>query len=130
MVKKTGFNKKKKTGKFLFWFPRIFTMLFVLFISMFALDIFGNGYSFWETVVGLFMHLIPSFLLIIGLIIAWRNELIGGILFIGFGLWYVGTILINSPGSFEWYMLSYSFIIAGPAFIIGIMFLLDWKKKK
>jgi len=123
-------SKNKKINKWLFWTPRVLTFLFVLFISLFALDIFGNGYTFWETVVGLFMHLIPSFLLIIFFIIAWRYELVGAVGFFGLGLLYIGMILINSlKGPFEWYMLSYPFIIGGPAIIIGILFFLNWKKK-
>lgn len=31
---------------------------------------------------------------------------------------------------FEWYMLSWSIEIAGPAFFIGILFLMGWFKKK
>jgi hypothetical protein len=32
--------------------------------------------------------------------------------------------------SFEWYMVSYSLIIAGPAFLIGILFIVNWLKKR
>ena len=39
-------NKTMKST--LFWIPRIAGILFILFISIFALDIFGQGYSFWE----------------------------------------------------------------------------------
>ena len=95
----------------LFWTPRILTILFILFISLFALDVFGNGYGFWETVLALFMHLIPSFVLIVVLIIAWRYDLVGAIGFVLAGLLYIFTLFKNPE--FEWYMLSWSFIIAG-----------------
>ncbi len=55
----------------LFWAPRIAGIPFILFLSLFALDIFGQGYSFWETIVGLFMHLIPSIILAIAVALAW-----------------------------------------------------------
>jgi hypothetical protein len=38
------------------------------------------------------------------------------------------TILLMNP--FEWYMLSWSLIIAGPAFLVGILFFINWFKKK
>ena len=44
-----------------FWTPRFFGVLFALFISMFALDVFGEGRGFWETTLALLMHLIPAF---------------------------------------------------------------------
>jgi len=50
---------KKKTKKALYWAPRIIAILFIVFISLFALDVFIEGYGFWETIVALFMHLVP-----------------------------------------------------------------------
>jgi hypothetical protein len=76
---------------------------------MFALDIFDMGLGFWGTIVGLFMHLIPSFLLTIAIIIAWRWEWVGAVLFIGWAIWYV----ISARG-FDW---SVYVIIAGMAYI-------------
>ena len=65
-------------GAILRWTPRIGILLFAAFVSLFALDIFGQGYSFWETVVGLFMHLIPTWILLAVLVVAWRWPLVGG----------------------------------------------------
>ncbi|MFA6256138.1 MAG: hypothetical protein WC606_03040 [Candidatus Absconditabacterales bacterium] len=110
----------KKGKGFFYWFPRIAGIVFILFISMFALDIFGNGYTFWQTVVGLFMHLIPSFVLAIVLIISRKYDLIGAIAFTLAGLAYI----IVTLGKVEWYIaISWSLIIAGPAICIGICFL-------
>ena len=41
---------------------------------MFALDVFDGRHSFWETILALLMHLIPVFVLILVLVIAWRRE--------------------------------------------------------
>ncbi|MCX6786200.1 MAG: hypothetical protein NTZ18_05160 [Candidatus Komeilibacteria bacterium] len=118
----------KKTNKFIYWTPRILSILFILFLAMFSLDIFGNGYSFWETVLGLFMHNIPVFILTGVLIIAWKHEIVGGIAFTLAGLLYIALLLLRNQ--FEWYMLSWSMIIAGPAFLIGILFFINWRNKK
>ncbi len=114
--------------KCLYWAPRILSIIFILFISLFALDIFDLKLGFWGTLLGLFMHLIPSFILIIILIISWKHEIIGGIAFIFAGLIYIVNLFISS--NFEWYMLSWSVIIAGPAFIIGVLWILNWKRRK
>lgn len=118
--------------KFIYWTPRVLGILFVLFLMMFSLDIFDGNYGFWGTVVGLFMHNLPAIILAVLLWLSWKREIIGAITFIAAGLLYVGLIMISglASGRFEWYMLSYSFIIAGPAILVGVLFLLGWLKKK
>jgi hypothetical protein len=102
--------------KILFWAPRILGILFALFVSIFALDVFGAGYSFWNTLIALFMHLIPVYLLLIGLAIAWRQEWVGAAVFIGFSVWY----LIAFGGQFPW---SVYLVMAGLPFVIGVLFI-------
>jgi lysylphosphatidylglycerol synthetase-like protein (DUF2156 family) len=122
---------KKKSSKFIFWTPRILSILFVLFLMLFSLDIFGQGYTFWETVLGLFMHNIPALLLAGVVWISWKYEIVGGIAFILAGLLYIAMLLVQAfRGSFEWYMISWSMTIAGPAFLVGILFLIGWYRKK
>jgi len=130
-MKKTINKMDKKINKFIYWTPRVASILFILFLAMFSLDIFGQGYSFSETVVGLLMHNIPSFILLIILLISWKYEIVGGIAFILAGLLYTAMIIMNAiQGSFEWYMLSWILTIAGPAFIVGILFIINWAQKR
>ena len=74
--------------KFLYWLPRILGILFALLISIFALDSFGKSIPFIEAIVGFLIHLIPTYIMIAILLIAWKWELVGGILFILPGLFY------------------------------------------
>jgi hypothetical protein len=104
------------TKQLLFWTPRIFGILFALFLSLFALDVFDEGYGFWGTILALFMHLIPVMIVLTALVIAWRWEAAGGILFIALGVWYLVTTL----GHFDWYL-----VISGPLFLTGGLFLTD-----
>jgi hypothetical protein len=121
----------RKVKPWLYWLPRILTILFICFIAMFSLDIFGNNYSFWETVVGLFMHNLITFVLIIFLILAWKWEIVGAIGYIFAGLLYILLMLFNTLRyPLQFYMISYSFIIAGPAIIIGILWWMNWVRKR
>ncbi|MEI6731713.1 MAG: hypothetical protein WCK90_03455 [archaeon] len=120
--------KKLKVGRFVYWTPRILGIVFVLFLALFSLDVFGNGYTFWETVLGLLMHNIPSIALLIILIVAWKYEWVGAVAFILAGVAYIVMLAMNPI--FEWYMISWSVIIAGPAFFIGILFYLNWVRKR
>ena len=94
---------------------------------MFSLDIFGNNYNFWQIVLGLLMHNIPAFILIIVLIISWKYEIVGGITFIFAGLLYIAMLL---KGGIELYQIFWILPISGPAFLIGILFIINWIKKK
>ncbi len=58
------------SGRALFWAPRALSIAFIAFLSLFALDVFGAGYGFWRTLLGLAIHLIPSFVLIGVLVLA------------------------------------------------------------
>lgn len=68
------------------WLPRIFCILAILFISLFALDSFAPGHTLWHQLGAFFIHLIPSFILLALLIVAWKWERIGGIVFMVLGL--------------------------------------------
>lgn len=119
---------KKKINKFTYWTPRILGIIFILFLMMFSLDVFQPGLTVWQITIGLFMHNLPALILLIFLIISWKYEIIGGIVFILAGLLY--TLLLATSSHFEWYMLIWSLTISGPAFLVGILFLINWFKKK
>ncbi len=92
---------------FFYWLPRILSILFIAFISMFALDVFGEP----RWLLALFMHLIPSYFLVAITIVAWKYEVFGGFLFLIAGL---GLLIFTH---FE------ALIIAIPAFVIGALYL-------
>jgi hypothetical protein len=107
------------TKKLLYWTPRVLCIAFALFLSIFALDVFDAGYSFGETIVALFMHLIPVYMVIAALVIAWRWEWTGGVLFTALGLFYIYMTWNRAP------LLAYVFI-SGPAFLLAALFLANW----
>lgn len=122
---------KKKINKFIYWTPRILSIIFICFLALFSLDVISPELSFWQIVVGLFMHNIPVFVLLIVLLISWKHEIVGGIVFILAGALYVVMVLMNIlRNSFEWYMVSWILTIAGPAFLVGILFIINWLKKR
>jgi hypothetical protein len=110
---------KRPMKQFLFWSPRVLTIPFALFVSLFALDVFDEGYGFWGTVVALFMHLIPTWIVLVILCLSWRWEWIGAVLIVALGLlyayWAVGR------GHPEW-----TVPMSGPLFLVGGLFLLNW----
>jgi len=116
------------SGKVLFWAPRVLSILFIAFLSMFALDVFDEHLGFWRTASALTVHLLPSIVLIAALIVAWRREWVGSMLYAAAGLLYViwaVSVSRSVPLSVRYiWMLT----IAGPAFVIAVLFLFNWRK--
>jgi hypothetical protein len=102
----------------LYWIPRIAGILFVLFLSIFAFDVFEMQLGFWGTLLALFVHLLPSILLTVGVLFGWRREWVGAVLFLGWAVWYVA-----SARGFGWTVY---LLIAGIPTIIGLLFLAGW----
>ena len=102
-------------GKFQFCLPRVLAIILIAFLSVFALDAFDEPN--WP--LALFMHLIPNFLLLVILAVAWKKAKIGGILFLLAGLFAAGFF----------HGLTAFLITAVPAFVIGILFLISNMKK-
>ena len=120
-----------KINKFVYWTPRILSVLFICFLALMSLDVFSPELNFWQITVALFIHNIPAFILLAILLISWKHEIVGGIGFIFGGIFYIAIILktVIATG-FKWYYLSWAVQISGIAFFIGIMFLIGWFKKK
>ena len=114
---------KEPRKTILFWCPRILSILFAAFITLFALDVFEEGYALGELLVALFMHLVPTFVIILLIIIAWKREWIGAIFFLGLAIFYI--IVFRSE--LDWVIL---LIIPLPLLICSILYLLSWKQTK
>lgn len=105
------------------WTPRALCLLFAGFVSLFALDVFEGSLGFWQTVVALAVHLIPTALLLVVLAVSWRWEWVGAVVFSALGVLYV----LLFWGRFHWSAYA---LIAGPLLLIGALFLVSWRQRK
>ena len=122
---------KEKAGKFIYWTPRVLSIILIFFLAFMSLDVFSSELSFWQTLGALFMHNIPALILLIVLLISWKYEAVGGIAFILAGIFYIAWLLMTAiTTGFVWYYLLWAVPISGMAFLIGILFLIGWFKKK
>lgn len=116
-------------NKILLWLPRILSIIFTCFLLLFSFDVFDMAGPWWLKVGAFFIHSIPSIVLAIVVIVSWKREIVGGIVFILAGLTYI-ILTIMSDG-LPWYLaLSWSITLAGPAILTGCLFLLNWHKKR
>ncbi len=104
-------------GKLLYWIPRIFAIAAIFFMLIFSFDSFGGDAPLSKKVLGFLVHNVPVMILTVILIVAWKYELVGGLLFIS--AFIAGAIFFKSfsghPGSL---------VVIVPFLITGIMFIL------
>jgi hypothetical protein len=105
-----------------YWSPRILSILFIFFLALFALDVFSE-YHGWDIIPALFMHLLPSIILFIFTIIAWRYDLIGAVVFLIMAIFYV--LMVGLHHHWSWYAS-----ISGPSAVIGILYFLSWVQRR
>jgi hypothetical protein len=124
----------KKTISIVHWIPRILCILAILFIGMFSLDSFDPKLTLGQQLLGFLMHNIPTLILIAILIVSWKWEFIGGIIFIAVGVVFTPIIFMmnyhmnHSVGI----TLSIVMMITFPFIVIGSLFIVSHflKKKK
>jgi prolipoprotein diacylglyceryltransferase len=122
----------KISTKVFHWIPRIICILTTLFVSLFALDSFSSDRTFWQNTAAFLMHLIPSFVLIVLLIVAWKWEKVGGILLTIIGLvWCIFVFMLNYNRT---HSLTTSLMIIMtlciPFVLAGILFILSHNRRK
>lgn len=118
--------------RIIFLLPRIICILAILFVSLFALDAFNPELTLWEQIKAFLLHLIPSFVLLLFLIIAWKWEMIGGIIFLAIGIFFTPVIFHHNyqmNGSI-WLSLLIITTITFPFILVGILFILGYQNKK
>jgi hypothetical protein len=121
-----------KTGiKVLHWIPRIICILAILFISLFALDSFSPDLTIWQQIGAFLIHLIPSFVLLALLIVAWKWEFIGGIIFTAISIGFSPVIYLHNfkMNQSIWMSISIVLVITFPFVIAGIIFIVGHIKK-
>ena len=111
---------------------RILVLVAIAFVSLFALDAFGHGKPFWVQIRDFIIHLVPSFVLLIAFIIAYKRELIGGIIFILIGLFNAPWIYKHNYAMNQSVGMSLMIIttLLAPFIIAGVLFLVSYFRTK
>ena len=113
------------------WIPRILCIIAILFVSLFALDTFSSHRTVWQNAVAFLIHLLPSFVLLAALVIAWKWEKTGGIIFIIIGLVSFIELLHLSVRNFTLAQsLRNASLICLPFVVTGILFVISHYSKK
>lgn len=116
-----------KTRTIIHWSARIISIAAIVFVSLFALDSFATELSLKEQLVGFAIHMIPSFVLLAILIVAWKWELAGGIIYVLIGLvlsplLFVYNYRVNHSVGIS---LSIILLITFPFLLAGVLFIMS-----
>jgi hypothetical protein len=92
-------------------------ILFAGFISLFTLDVFLEDAALWDKLLGFAIHLVPTYVVVISLLIAWRRERLGGVLFLALGA--ASITMFWEHSHWQAYLM-----LSGPLIVVGSLFLL------
>ncbi len=118
--------------KIIHWLPRVFCIAAISFVSIFSLDAFGHGNLILEQIADFLLHLIPSFVLLFILLLAWKKELVGGVIFLIIGVVFSPIIYNHNYAMNNSVSMSLGIIaiITFPFILIGILFMISYYLKK
>ena len=76
------------------WIPRVLIIAVSLFMALFSADVFEMKASFWQKMLGLFIHNIPTLILLLILVFTWKHPLWSGWIFLMAGVVFIVLIYL------------------------------------
>lgn len=108
-------------ARIIHWAPRIAAILIIFFTSLFSLDVFELQVSPLELLGGFLMHNIPSIIMIVLLVFAWRRPAVGFVLFL------VAAVLFAAFFVRGIYSLPNLLLFVLPLLMVAMLFYIDWQ---
>ena len=109
-------------AKIIYRAPRIAGIAIIIFVGLFSLDVFTEGYSLWEMLGGFIMHSLPAIAMAVTLALAWRRPLIGFLAFAAAATFFLRFVLGNPMGG-----IGILLLFSGPMAAIAMLFWADWR---
>lgn len=110
-----------RLAKIIHWAPRIAAILLIFFISLFSLDVFEMEASPLELLAGFLIHNIPSIIMVLLLIVAWKRPAVGFMAFLIAGALFALFFVRDIEA------LPSLLIFVLPILLIAGLFYADWK---
>jgi hypothetical protein len=107
------------TRQFVRWAPRVCGLLMAAFLALFALDAF-DGRSFLAALPYFAVHLVPTFIVLAIVAVAWRAEWFGSAAFLAVALAY--ALMVN-------WRMDWVAGISGPLLLISVLFFASWRQR-
>jgi hypothetical protein len=112
---------KENFARVLLWSPRLLGFGVALYLGMFALDAFVGEKPIADKITDFLVHLAPSFLILLTVLLSWRRFWIGALVFTGLAVYYALTTL---------HRMDWVLAISTPLIGIGLLYGLNWWQVK
>ena len=109
-----------RPAKVIHWAPRIAAILIIFFVSLFSFDVFDMEATPLELLGAFLMHSIPSIVMILVLLFAWRKPVVGFVAFLLVGLFFLRFVISD-------FGLGHFLLFSGPLLLISALFYADWR---
>ena len=110
-----------RLAKIIHWAPRAAATLIILFIGLFSLDVFEMQAAPLEQLAGFLIHNIPTILMLVLLVFAWKRPVVGFVAFLiaaaAFALFFVRDIRA----------LPNLVLFVFPILLVASLFYADWR---
>jgi hypothetical protein len=102
---------------FVRWAPRVCGLLMAGFLALFAVDAF-DGRSFVAGLQAFAVHLIPTYIVLAIVAVAWRAEWFGAAAFLAVAVAY---------GMMVGWRLDWMAAVSGPLLLVSALFFVSWR---
>lgn len=109
-----------RLARIIHWAPRIAAIVIIFFVSLFSLDVFTMDATPLELLGGFLIHNLPSIIMILLLVIAWRRPLVGFVAFLLAGLLFLRFVIFG-------FNFGHFLLFSGPLLLVSALFYADWR---
>ena len=122
----------EKSIRLYHWLPRIICLITIVLVSLVALKSYQADISIWQQIGSFAVVMIAPLTFLAFLIVAWRWELIGGIIFTIIGLMLSPYIFLHNYNTeiSVWRSLFSIVVLILPFVTIGVLFIVSFFQKK
>jgi hypothetical protein len=114
MEREVKMMNRPRAGVTFIWIARVLMAAFILFLTMFSFDVFSMEGTLLEKLGGFLMHSIPSFVLVVVLLVSWRSPLLSGLLALAFAAAFALRWWLQGVTRFA--------ILVLPLVVVGVLF--------
>ena len=101
----------------------ILGVLYAVALLVFAADVFNHEQNIAQTFYDILLHLLPTAVVLLIVVVAYNRPLIGAIIYLVLGLMYI----ITGWARMHW---SAHVLIAGPLLLLSALYITAWKSNK
>lgn len=110
-----------RLARIIHWAPRVAALLIIFFVGLFSLDVFGTGAPPLEVLAAFLMHNLPSLVMLVLLVFAWKRPVVGFVAFL------IAAAAFAALFVRDLYALPNLLLFVLPILLVASLFYADWQ---